>query len=238
MAFLLSDEAKSMKPREACSISEDEAYERFKDIRWGWQGGRPHCPHCGAERPYELRTRSKFNCRKCGRQFSVTTRTVFSSRKMPFKTLLHVLSIKLHDPKNSLQMAADLSVQYNTARRINNLLHPYIGNINPARVGPHEKSWPYNTAGTGCGSDILAEVSALLPRELPEQVRADVGQDIVLAVLEGSVDRINLRDQLRWFIRQHYGNMEWRFDTLSLDKPIFEDGGSLHELISSDMFHF
>lgn len=237
MAFLLSDEAKALKPCAVRTIGEDEAYERFKDIRWGWQKGNPYCPHCGAERPYEVKTRGKFNCRKCGRQFSVTSRTVFSSRKMPFKTLLHVLAIKLHTPMNSMQMADQLSVQYRTAYRINNLLHPYVGNINPSTMRPSEKAWPYTSAGSS-GGDILREVNELLPRSLPEQVRADVGQDIVLGVLDGSVDRRNLHAQVRWFIRQHYGNMEWRFDTISLDKTIFDDGGSMHDLISSDTFHF
>lgn len=241
IAFLLNDEAKRLTPKAAAAVKRDEAYERFKAIRWGWQQGYPHCPYCDHERPYELADRNKFTCRKCARQFSVTTRTAFSARKMPFTTILRVLAIKLHAPMNSLQLAGELGVAYDTARRANAMLAPYVGNINPNSIRVSDVKWPFRPiadARVDNGADLVEAVHKLLPRALPEQVRADVGQDIILGVLEGHIDRSQLQAQVASYIRRHYGNFEWKFNFASLDQKLFEDGGSLHDLIDSTVEHF
>lgn len=159
---------------------------------------------------------------------------------MPFTTILRVLAIKLHAPMNSLQLAGELGVAYDTARRANMMLAPYVGNINPNSIRPSELKWPFRPVHVSAddGSDLVDAVHKLLPRALPEQVRADVGQDIILGVLEGHIDRTQLQAQVASYIRRHYGNFEWKFNFASLDQNIFEDGGSLHDLIDSTVEHF
>src|SRR3954466_1084923 len=62
-SFLLSPAARMLRPTEAARLTDDEAYERFKEIRWSWQGGKPSCHRCGHERIYEFRkTRRDLKC--------------------------------------------------------------------------------------------------------------------------------------------------------------------------------
>src|SRR4051812_45600909 len=102
--FLLSPAAKSLKPRDAVIIKIDEAFERFQDIRFGWTGGRPLCPQCDAEHPYVLKRRQSvypwFRCKVCSTQFSLTSGTCFSGRKAPLSTILHAISLRIHEPSN------------------------------------------------------------------------------------------------------------------------------------------
>lgn len=236
ISFLLSPAAKALKPLEAKSLTADESYERFKEIRWGWQQGRPYCPHCGHERVYEYAERGKFKCARCGRQFSVTTRTTFQSRKLPFKTILAALAIRLHDPMNAHQLSKELDINYRTSANLISTFKPFSGNIVPKTS---ENRWPFLNNDGAAATELLLRVNETIPKALPEQVRADVGQDIILGILSGEISEENLRKDVAWYIRQHYAGMEWRFDTVSLDAPMHVgDWGSWHDVIPSDVDHF
>ncbi len=87
--FLLSAAARTLSLREIYKAGEDAAYETFKRLRW--QDGEPVCPECGCVECYEISTRRKFKCAACYRQFSVTSGTIFASRKMAFVTNRHEL---------------------------------------------------------------------------------------------------------------------------------------------------
>lgn len=45
------------------------------------------CPRCESRDAYEIATRRKFRCKHCHRQFSVTSGTIFASRKLSFADL-------------------------------------------------------------------------------------------------------------------------------------------------------
>lgn len=62
-------------------MSEAEAFETFKALRWPSTGGKPVCPDCGHPKVYEYNTRRIFKCAQCGCQFSVTSKTIFASHK-------------------------------------------------------------------------------------------------------------------------------------------------------------
>ena len=226
--FLLSDAAKSLTPKEAAGLKADESYERFKEIRWGWQKGQPYCPHCGYARVYELKCRSKFSCRSCGRQFSVTSRTIFHARKLPYQTILRAIAMRIHDAPNALQMSYALGVQYNTSYSLTKRFRIF-GNAN---LQPKDINWPYVTRGTRDPNNMLSLVSKAIPQNLPEQVRADVGQDIIVGLLSGAFTEAQLTAQVHHYVRNHYSRMEWRFDTVSLDSPVpGTDGVSYSEFL-------
>ena len=44
--FLLSAEARTLSLREVFALSEAQAFELFRTVRWG-RDGQPVCPHCG-----------------------------------------------------------------------------------------------------------------------------------------------------------------------------------------------
>ena len=115
--FLLSAQARTLSLRTIYQAGEDKAYETFKAIRWTATGGKPVCPRCGCVESYSIPTRRKFKCVGCYHQFSVTSGTIFASRKMAFVDLLAAICIFTNAVKgiSSLQMARDLDCQQKTA---------------------------------------------------------------------------------------------------------------------------
>lgn len=113
--FLLSAAARTLSLREIYKGGEDAAYETFKRMRW--EDGQPVCPKCGSVEAYEISTRRKFKCKGCTHQFSVTSGTIFASRKMAFVDLLAAICIFVNAVKglSALQLGRDLDVQYKTA---------------------------------------------------------------------------------------------------------------------------
>ena len=115
--FLLSAKARSLSLAKVMRLSDEEAYQAFKEI-WGLaNGGEPVCPRCGCVAVYEYRTPRIFKCEGCERQFSVTTATIFASRKLPMRDLLAAIAIFVNGAKgiSALQLSRDLHVQYKTA---------------------------------------------------------------------------------------------------------------------------
>lgn len=115
--FLLSAQARTLSIRSIYQAGEAKAYETFKAIRWAATGGEPVCPRCGCVESYGIPTRRKFKCVACHHQFSVTSGTIFASRKMAFVDLLAAICIFTNAVKgiSSLQMARDLDCQQKTA---------------------------------------------------------------------------------------------------------------------------
>ncbi len=113
--FLLSAQARTLSLREIYKAGEDAAYETFKAMRW--TDGEPVCPKCGSVEPYEISTRRKFKCKGCSHHFSVTSGTIFASRKMAFVELLAAICIFVNAVKglSALQLGRDLDCQYKTA---------------------------------------------------------------------------------------------------------------------------
>ena len=66
---------------------------------------------------YSIATRRKFKCKECHHQFSVTSGTIFASRKMDFVDLLAAICILVNASKgvSMVQLSRDLDCQYKTA---------------------------------------------------------------------------------------------------------------------------
>jgi transposase-like protein len=86
--FLLSAESRSLSLKAIYQAGEDKAYDTFKRLRWNETEGEPVCPKCGCLDHYDIPTRRKFKCAACHAQFSVTSGTMFASRKLSFTDLL------------------------------------------------------------------------------------------------------------------------------------------------------
>ena len=115
--FLLSAVARTLPLKEIYKGGEEAAYETFQSIRWAANEGHAVCPKCGSVESYEITTRRKFKCAACPHQFSVTSGTIFASRKMAFVDLLAAICIFVNAVKglSALQFSRDLDVQYKTA---------------------------------------------------------------------------------------------------------------------------
>jgi transposase-like protein len=98
-------------------LTDTEAYETFKAIRWAENAGKPSCAKCGSVEVYEYASRRIFKCKGCTAQFSVTSGTIFASRKMAVRDLLTAIAIFVNGAKghSALQLSRDLDCQYKTA---------------------------------------------------------------------------------------------------------------------------
>lgn len=113
--YLLSAQARSLSLIEIARLSDEEAYELFKQSRW--TDGAPVCPHCDCTDHYHIRTRKQWRCKACNHSFSVTSGTIFANHKMPLQNYLLAIALFSNCAKgmSALQLSRDLNVQYKTA---------------------------------------------------------------------------------------------------------------------------
>ena len=115
--FPLSATARTLSLKKVFRMGEDVAYQTFCQMRWPETEGEAVCPRCGCYESYNIVTRRKFKCVACHHQFSVTSGTIFASRKLSFTDLLAAIVIFVNGAKgvSALQVSRDLDVQYKTA---------------------------------------------------------------------------------------------------------------------------
>jgi len=113
--FLLSAQARTLSLKAVYKMGEDAAYEAFRMMRW--PDGEAVCPRCGCAETYSITSRRRFKCVGCHHQFSVTSGTIFASRKLSFTDLLAAIVIFVNGAKgvSALQVSRDIDVQYKTA---------------------------------------------------------------------------------------------------------------------------
>lgn len=115
--FLLSAAARTLSLKTIYAEGEDAAYHLFCRLRWPETGGAPICPRCCARAAYGLATRRRFKCKACYHQFSVTSGTIFASRKLAFVDLLGAIAILVNGAKgvSALQLSRCTGLSYKTA---------------------------------------------------------------------------------------------------------------------------
>jgi len=115
--FLLSAASRTLSLRSIYKAGEEAAYRTFCEMRWPETNGEAVCPCCGHDEAYKITTRRKFKCKACHHQFSVTSGTIFASRKMDFVDLLAAICIIVNGAKgvSMIQLSRDLDCQYKTA---------------------------------------------------------------------------------------------------------------------------
>ena len=115
--FLVSAKSRTLNVRAIYAAGEEKNYETFCDLRWAATNGDPVCPRCGSLDHYKITTRRRFKCAACFHQFSVTSGTIFSARKLSFTDLLAGLCLFANAVKgvSALQFARDLGVNAKSA---------------------------------------------------------------------------------------------------------------------------
>ena len=115
--FLLSAKARTLSLKAVFRMSDADAYATFCHLRWPETGGEAVCPRCGCVESYSISTRRRFKCVACHHQFSVTSGTIFASRKLSFGDLLAAIAIFVNGACGvaALRLSRELDVQYKTA---------------------------------------------------------------------------------------------------------------------------
>ena len=127
--FLLTAAARTLSLKAILRMSDDEAHAAFVAVRFAANGGNAFCPRCGSVEVYAYATRRIWKCKACGHQFSVTSGTIFASRKLAIRDYLAAIAIFVNAVKgvSALQLGRDLDVQYKTAFVLAHKLREAIG---------------------------------------------------------------------------------------------------------------
>ena len=118
--FLLSRKAKSLSLAQVFRLTDAEAENLFREVRWTETKGEAVCPHCGGLDPYECRRPNgslRFRCQACAKDFTVTSGTLFASHKLPLRSYLAAIAIFCNEVKGKsmLAMSRDLGLSYKAA---------------------------------------------------------------------------------------------------------------------------
>lgn len=115
--FLLSSRLRDFTLWEAANLTEEEAFWKFVDLRWG-NRDQVVCPSCGSiGRTFARIGRWQLRCRHCDHHFSPLVNSPFADRKMEFKKLLMALCLYIASAKGvpALFMCRVLNMQDKTA---------------------------------------------------------------------------------------------------------------------------
>jgi len=150
--FLLSSAARTLSLAKVMRLTDELAYEAFKEIRWSINGGEPVCPRCGCVTIYTYATRKIYKCKGCGAQFSLTTATIFASRKLAIRDILAAIAIFVNGAKgySALQLSRDLDVQYKTAFVLAHKIREALG----AEIEGHKPSGTVEVDGAFFGGYV------------------------------------------------------------------------------------
>lgn len=118
--FLLSSKAKTLRLADVFGMADADVEGLFRKLRWPSTDGAPVCPHCGGLDAYDCRRPSgapRFRCRQCGKDFSITTGTLFAYHKKPLRVYLAAIVLYCNEVKgkNALALSRDLGTSYKAA---------------------------------------------------------------------------------------------------------------------------
>jgi transposase-like protein len=116
--FLISPEARTLRLKAIMRMDDAEAFGVFQTMRFADNGGEPFCPRCGPVKVYTLaETPIRWKCSACRRKFSVTSGTLFHSRKLAIREYLAVIGLFVNGVKGvaALRMARDMDINPKSA---------------------------------------------------------------------------------------------------------------------------
>jgi transposase-like protein len=117
--FLLSSAARSLTLGQVARMRDEEAELVFSRLRWADNHGKPYCPKCGCATVWQSRRKGclRYQCKACRKDFSLTSGTLFASRKMPLRSYLMAIAIFMNEVKGKsmLAMSRDLGTSYKTS---------------------------------------------------------------------------------------------------------------------------
>lgn len=134
--FLLSAKARSLSSTQIARMSEEEARAAFRAVRFADTGGRPVCPRCECDAVHEFRCRPIFKCKRCERQFSLTSGTIFDRRKMQVRDILTAIALFVNGASgvSALRLTREIDCSYKTAFVLLHKLREAMGSMRATRM--------------------------------------------------------------------------------------------------------
>lgn len=85
---------------------------------------------------------------------------------------------------------------------------------------PVTEYYPFITGKPTSDHDLILAVDRLVPKYLPSDVRSDICQDMIVAILTGETSFENLRDAPKRYIKERLQQAPSRYGHVSLDAPV------------------
>jgi transposase-like protein len=128
--FLRTDDIKSLNIDDVLALTETEAFNKFVELRFSSNGGKPECIKCGSQSLWFHEERRGWICKECRCHFSPTSETIFSSRKLTYKFYLSAIAMIVNGPKDRslFEIANRLGVNYRTVFQLGNELRAVLAN--------------------------------------------------------------------------------------------------------------
>lgn len=202
------------------------------------------CVHCGeVERTYSLNGRTTrpglYSCGGCKGQFTVTTKTVFHGTKIGLHKWLQLTAALEKTPATVAEIGDAFDITYKTAWRMRGIIRP--GMDLRAQKGrgtlPREQMvYPFLPKAQQGNRDheLLLMINEAVPRNIPEDRRADICQELALAILIGEADTRNLSKAAKAAFSKVYAMHPTMWGPLSLDAPIGDGTFSLIDTLSEE----
>lgn len=84
---------------------------------------------------------------------------------------------------------------------------------------------------------LVVDVNNAVPKHLPDWLRADICQDLIVAILSGEIRRDELQGSIKEYAAKVFKAHPIKYGPLSLDHPIFDDGNTtLADTISNEEY--
>jgi transposase-like protein len=144
--FLLSTAARTLTLASVARMSDEKAERVFIRLRWADNGGNAYCPHCGGTTVYMARRpngSARWRCKACHKDFSITSGTLFASRKMPLRSYLMAIAIFVNEVKGKSMLATsrDLGTSYKTSFVLAHKLREAMASeVSKSEIGGEGKS--------------------------------------------------------------------------------------------------
>lgn len=171
-------------------MSEEQAESAFEALRFAEKGGEPFCIWCDCEVAYRITRHVKnrktgqvterrlFKCKKCLKQFTATSGTMFHATKLPYKKIMAAILLFADGAagKAALHLRRDLKCNHKTAWKLEHRLREVMTNYCTGRrlTGKVEMD------STSIGGSIRP---ANLAKDRAKQPRRDMSKVTNLSVL-------------------------------------------------------
>jgi transposase-like protein len=139
--FLLTRAAKTLTLTQVVRLSKEQAETMFARIRWPETNGAPICPKCSGTACYDVQRPDgppRWRCKACNKEFSLTSGTLFHSRKLPVQSYLAAIAVFLNEVKgkSALALSRDLGTSYKAAFVLGHKLREALASeLKGAQVG-------------------------------------------------------------------------------------------------------
>lgn len=172
-------------------------------VKWSPVIGNPWCVTC--QRPMK-KEGCKFSCRRCRSHATREPRRRGAVSRVSDSTIIKAITAE----RTLQSVAREFRV---SERRVGRLRKTISLSCRCGKEAHHTRAcrpvYPY-----GATHELVQMVNEAVPRSLPEDIRGDVCQEMILAMLDGEV---NVLDRAQEFIRAHRKEYAFRFGPMSID---------------------